>query len=48
MAIDYYSLVKRYYERGYYTKDDVKVFVQAGKITPEQYEEITSESYVTQ
>lgn len=45
MTINYYSLVKRYYERGYYTKDNVKVFVQAGKITTEQYEEITGELY---
>lgn len=46
MALDYYSLVKRYYERGYYTTDDVKVFVQAGKITDQQYEEITGKPYV--
>ena len=45
MPLDYYSIVKRYYDRGYYTKDDVKVFVRAGKITPEQYEEIVGESY---
>jgi uncharacterized XkdX family phage protein len=46
MALDYLSIVKRYYDKGYYTKDDVKVFVRAGKITPEQYEEITGEPYV--
>jgi uncharacterized XkdX family phage protein len=46
MPLDYYTLVKRYYEKGYYTKDDVKVFVQAGKITPQQYEEITGDPYV--
>lgn len=46
MPLDYYSLVKRYYERGYYTTDDVKVFVVAGKITTEQYQEITGEPYV--
>jgi uncharacterized XkdX family phage protein len=45
MPLGYYSLVKRYYDLGYYTKYDVKVFVQAGKITPQQYEEITGEPY---
>ena len=44
--MDYYTIVKRYYERGYYTTDDVKVFVEAKKITPEQYEEITGDEYV--
>jgi uncharacterized XkdX family phage protein len=46
MALDWYTVVKRYYERGYYTNNEVKLFVQAGKITPEQYEEITGEPYV--
>jgi uncharacterized XkdX family phage protein len=45
LAIDYYATVKRYYDRGIYSKDDVKVFVQASKITPVQYEEITGEPY---
>ncbi|MBA2872431.1 putative XkdX family phage protein [Anoxybacillus calidus] len=45
MPLDYYSLVKRYYEAKYYTKDDVKVFVQTGKITEQQYQEITGEPY---
>jgi uncharacterized XkdX family phage protein len=46
MALDWYAVIKRYYERGYYTNDDVKIFVQVGKITPEQYQEITGEPYV--
>lgn len=29
-----------------YDKDDVKVFVRAGKITEAEYEEITKESYM--
>ncbi len=45
MPIDWYAIVKRYYDRGYYSKDNVKVFVQAGKITPEQYQELTGEPY---
>lgn len=43
--LDYYAIAKRYYDKGYYDKDDVKIFVQANKITPEQYEEITGEPY---
>lgn len=42
-----YSSIKRYYDSGRYTKDQVKVFVQAGWITPEQYQEITGDEYVT-
>lgn len=40
--MDWYSLVKRYYESGRYTADQVQVFVAAGKITAEQAAEITS------
>ena len=37
------NIVKRYYDKGIYDKDDVKVFVRAGKITEAEYEEITKE-----
>lgn len=40
-----FKIVKRYYDKGIYTKENVAVFVSAGKITPEQYEEITGEEY---
>lgn len=40
-----YKIVKRYYDKGIYTKENVAVFVKAGKITTEQYEEITGEAY---
>ena len=39
------NIVKRYYDKGIYDKDDVKVFVRAGKITEAEYLEITSEVY---
>ncbi|MEK5528525.1 XkdX family protein [Viridibacillus sp. FSL R5-0468] len=42
--MDYYAIVERYYPK-YYTKDQVKVFVVAEKITPEEYKEITNENY---
>lgn len=41
-----FSIVKRYYDKRIYSKNDVKKFVLAGKITPEQYKEITSEDYI--
>ena len=44
--MDWYTLVKRYYDRGFYDKTAVAVFVAAGKIDPEQYEEITGDVYV--
>ena len=40
-----FKIVKRYYDRGIYSKEDVATFVRAGKITPEQYKEITVEDY---
>lgn len=41
-----FNVVKRYYEKCIYDKEDVAVFVRAGKITSEQYQEITGEEYV--
>ncbi|MED5050672.1 XkdX family protein [Anoxybacillus rupiensis] len=46
MPLDYFSLVKRYYTAGYYTDNEVKIFVQNGKISEQQYQEITGEPYV--
>lgn len=40
-----YKIVKRYYDMGIYSKEDVKKFVKAGKITAEEYEQITGEAY---
>lgn len=40
----YFNAAKAYYPR-FYTKDQVKVFVVAGKITEEQYKEITGDKY---
>ena len=40
-----FNIVKRYYDEGIYTKDDVKKFVEKGKLTPEEYKEITGEKY---
>jgi uncharacterized XkdX family phage protein len=42
--MDYFAIAKRYYPK-YYTKEDVKIFVKAGKITEAQYKEITGDTY---
>lgn len=40
-----YDIIKRYYGKGYYTNEQMKVFVVAKYITAEQYEEITGIPY---
>jgi uncharacterized XkdX family phage protein len=40
-----YSVVKRFFDKGIYSKADVAKFVAAGKLTPEEYETITGEQY---
>lgn len=40
-----YKIVKRYYDKGIYSKENVATFVRAGKITAEQYKEITGDTY---
>ncbi len=37
--------VKRFYEQGLWTKDMVGDAVRAGRITEQEYEEITEEEY---
>lgn len=41
-----FAIVKRYYDKGIYSKEGVKVFVRAGKLTEAQYKEIIGEDYV--
>lgn len=43
--MNWFTLIKRYYDAGLYTNADVAVFTEAGKITPEQYETITGEPW---
>ena len=45
--MDWFATVKGYYDAGFYTKDQVKVFVVKGKITTDQYKTITGEDYQT-
>ncbi|MCY9591443.1 XkdX family protein [Paenibacillus chitinolyticus] len=43
--MDWFKTVKVYYDKGFYTNDNVKVFVVKNKITSEQYELITNEEF---
>lgn len=40
-----FKIVQRYYDKGIYTKEDVRKFVLAGKITEEDYETITGDTF---
>ena len=40
-----FEKVKKYYDRGFYSKKQVADFVKRGKITPSEYEEITGDPY---
>ena len=42
-----YKIVKRFFDRKIYTKENVAVFVASGKITVEQYKEITGTEYIS-
>jgi len=41
-----FEKIKRYYDNGFWTKKMVKNAVIKGKITAEEYEEITGDPYV--
>ncbi len=41
----WFNSVKVYYLKGFYTNEDIKIFVIADMITETQYKEITSEGY---
>ena len=45
MAMDWYKAIKRYYDIGIYSKADVAVFVVKGRITADQYKQITGEDF---
>ena len=40
-----FEKVKKFYDMGLYTKEQVAQFVEKGKLTPEEYEQITGEVY---
>ncbi len=41
-----FEIVKDYYNKQIYTDVNVATFVRAGKITAEQYEQITGQPYI--
>lgn len=41
-----FAIVKRYYDRGIYDKADVAKFVKAGRLTDDEYTQITGEQMV--
>lgn len=43
--MDWFDLIKRYYGAGFWTKEQVGQAVSLGKITPDQYQQITEEPY---
>ncbi|GAA0106674.1 hypothetical protein UT300013_32980 [Paraclostridium sordellii] len=44
--MNWFEKIKRYYDNGRYTKEEVKKFVKLNKITEKEYKEITGEDYV--
>ena len=43
--MNWFEKVKRYYDMGKYTNEQVRIFVNAGRITEEEYKIITGEDY---
>ena len=42
-----FKIIKRYYNRRIYTKENVAVFVASGKITKEEFKKITGTEYIS-
>lgn len=40
-----FETVKRFYDMGLYSKEQVAAFFEKGKLTAEEYEKITGEKY---
>ena len=43
--MNWFEKVKRYYDMGKYTNEQMKIFVKGNRITAEEYEMITNEIY---
>lgn len=43
--MNWFAKIKRYYNNGIYDNEDVRDFVTYGKITEEQFKEITGVDY---
>ncbi|MFE4713973.1 XkdX family protein [Paenibacillus sp. NPDC056722] len=42
--MDWYAIIKRYYNAGYYTLNQIQVFINAKKITADQAAEIVGDA----
>lgn len=40
-----FNTIKRYYNKGWYTKEDVASFVMVGLLSPLEYEQIVGEPF---
>ena len=43
--MDWFRTISDFYKSGFYTDDQVKVFVAKNKITADQYQQITGQVY---
>lgn len=43
--MDWFKTISDYYKAGFYNDSQVRVFTIKGKITPEQYQQITGQPY---
>ncbi|UQW98197.1 XkdX family protein [Rummeliibacillus sp. G93] len=43
--MDWFKTISDFYKSGFYTDNQVKVFVVKGKITTEQFQQITNQTY---
>lgn len=43
--MNWFEKIKKYYDKGIYSDEDVRIFVAAEKITEEQFKEITNTDY---
>lgn len=46
--MNWFEKVQRYYNWGYYSNENVAMFLKAGKITDKEYEIITGKEYVAE
>lgn len=44
--MNWFERIKNYYDKGLWTKEQVKVSVEMNKITQEQYKKIIGERYI--
>ena len=44
--IDWFAKCKKYFDKGLWSIDNLKIFVEKEKITAKEYKEITGEDYV--